>query len=156
MWVGQLLLYALARRWPCRMLLVRAYQSTTARTFSMPRTVNCRRSQLRQRAWMHSHIAELVAGLALFARHSRTPGQHPRTVAASRQVRIGAVLGLRGRTKDVDALGVRPFDILGAAKAAIDEMFFGKTAGARALPLQHGPHQPAVGPGVANPGVNDD
>ena len=51
---------------------------------------------------------------------------------------------------------MRPFDILGAAKAAIDEMFFGKTAGARALPLQHGPHQPAVGPGVANPGVNDD
>jgi hypothetical protein len=31
-------------------------QSTTARTFSMPRTVNCRRSQLRQRAWMHSQI----------------------------------------------------------------------------------------------------
>src|SRR5437667_12873243 len=55
-----------------------------------------------------AYRAELVAGLALFARHSRTPGQHPRTVAASRQVRIGAVLGLRGRTKDVDALGVRP------------------------------------------------
>ena len=42
--------YAFARRFPCRMLLVRAYQSTTARTFSMPRTVNCLRSQFRHRA----------------------------------------------------------------------------------------------------------
>ena len=48
--------YALARCCPCRMLLARAYQSTTARTFSMPRTVNCLRSQFRQRAWMHSQI----------------------------------------------------------------------------------------------------
>src|SRR6185437_4719024 len=98
----------------------------------------------------------LVPGLARFARHSRAPGQYPRAVAAPRQVRIGAVLGLSGRTKDLDALGMRPFDVLRAAKAAIDEMVFGQTARARALPLQHGTHQAAVGPGVANPGVNDD
>jgi hypothetical protein len=42
--------YAFARWFPCRMLLVRAYQSATARTFSMPRTVNCLRSQFRHRA----------------------------------------------------------------------------------------------------------
>src|SRR6266496_5805438 len=40
----------------------------------------------------------LVAGLARFARHSRAPGQHPRAVAAPRQVRVGAMFGLSGRT----------------------------------------------------------
>src|ERR1700737_1573254 len=127
------------------MLLVRAYQSTTARTFSIPRTVNCLRSQLRQRAWMHSQIERglyraLPASLAIRAR----------------QGRIRAMLGLSGRTKDLDALGMRPFDVLRAAKAAIDEMVFGQTARARALPLQHRTHQAAVGPGVANLGVNND
>src|SRR5207237_3844632 len=103
-----------------------------------------------------AYRAGLVAGLAGFARHSRAPGQHPRAVAASRQVRIRAMLGLGGRTKDLDALGVRPLDVLRAAKAAIDEMVFGQTARARALSLQHGTHQAAVGPDVANLGVNDD
>src|SRR6266540_3027136 len=98
----------------------------------------------------------LVAGLARFARHSRAPGQHPRAVAAPRQVRVGAMFGLSGRTKDLDALAMRPLDVLGTAKAAIDEMAFGQTARARALPLQHGPHQAAIGPDVANLGVNDD
>src|SRR3954465_197211 len=82
----------------------------------------------------------LVPGLALVARHSRAPGQYPRPVAASRQVGIGGVLGLSGRAKDIDALGMRPFDIIGAAKAAVREIAFGWTARARALPLQHGTH----------------
>src|SRR5215204_1042380 len=74
--------YALARRCPCRMLLVSAYQSTTARTLSMPRTVNCLRSQLRQRAWMHSQIERalycaLPASLAMRARQAKTPGPSP-------------------------------------------------------------------------------
>src|SRR3569833_16889 len=43
----------------------------------------------------------LVSGLALFARHERPPGQHSRAVATSRQVWIGAMLGLSGLTKDV-------------------------------------------------------
>src|SRR6266404_4750728 len=43
----------------------------------------------------------LVPGLALFARHSSAPSQHPRAVAASRQVWVGAMLGLSGRTKDI-------------------------------------------------------
>src|ERR1700757_1716516 len=83
----------------------------------------------------------LVPGLALFARHSRAPGQYPWAVPASRQVGIGAVLGLSGRTKDIDALGMCPFDILGAAKAAVREIAFGWTARARTLPLQHRTHQ---------------
>src|SRR5665213_3430997 len=98
----------------------------------------------------------LVAGLALLARHPRAPGQHPRTVAASRQVRIGAVVGLSGRTKDVDALGVRPFDVLCAAKATVREIAFGQTARPDALPLQHGPHQATIGPGVAYLDVGDE
>src|SRR5258708_11223209 len=49
----------------------------------------------------------LVPGLALFARHPRAPGQYPRAVAASRQVGGRALLGLSGRTQDVDALGMR-------------------------------------------------
>src|SRR5271155_2819632 len=93
---------------------------------------------------------ELVPGLALLACHACAPGQYPRAVATSRQVGIGAVLGLSGRTKDVDTLGMRPFDVLGAAKAAVCEIAFGQTARARALPLQHGTHQAAIGPDVGN------
>src|SRR6267154_2725557 len=54
--------------------------------------------------------ARFVPGLALFARHSRAPGQHPRAVTAPRQVRIRAMLGVSGRTKDLDALGIRRLD----------------------------------------------
>src|SRR5213075_59617 len=59
----------------------------------------------------------LVPGLALIARHSRAPGQYPRAVAAPRQVWIRAMFGLSGRTKDLDALGMRPLDVLRTAKA---------------------------------------
>src|SRR4029077_18243607 len=52
--------------------------------------------------------------------------------------------------------GMRPFDVLRAAKAAIDEMAFGQTARARALPLQHGPHQAAIGSGVAYLDISDE
>src|SRR3954467_14530436 len=78
----------------------------------------------------------LVAGLPGSARHPCPPGQHPRAIAAPRQVGIRAMLGLSGRTKDLDALGMRPFDVLGAAKAAIDEMACGQTARTCTLSLQ--------------------
>src|ERR671931_317493 len=83
LWVGELLLYTLARRWACRVLLVNAYQSATAPTFSMPRTVSCRRSQLRQRAWMHSQIERdlyctLPASLFIRARQANTPAPSSR------------------------------------------------------------------------------
>src|SRR3977135_3204151 len=48
-----------------------------------PRTVKCRRSQLRQRAWMHSQIERglycaLPASLAIRARQANTPAPSPR------------------------------------------------------------------------------
>lgn len=51
---------------------------------------------------------------------------------------------------------MRPFDILGAAKAAVHEMVFGQTARSRALPLQHGTHQAAVETGIVDIDVGDD
>ena len=66
--------------------------------------------------------AGLVLRLAGFARHAGAPGQHSGAVAAPRQVGVGAVLGLGGRTIDLDAFAMRPLDVLGAAKAAVDEM----------------------------------
>src|ERR1700694_994820 len=98
----------------------------------------------------------LVPGLALVALHPRAPSQYPRAVAASRPVGVGTVLGLSGRAKNRYALGMRPLDVFRAAKAAIDKMVFGQTARTCALPLQHGPHQPAVGPGVAHLDVSDE
>ncbi|MPD03749.1 hypothetical protein E2C01_099400 [Portunus trituberculatus] len=60
-----------------------ANQSATARTFSRPRTVSCRRPQLRHRAWMHSQIDRslywaLPGSLAIRARQANTPGPSPR------------------------------------------------------------------------------
>src|SRR5258708_10580707 len=98
----------------------------------------------------------LVPDLAALACHPRAPGQYSRAVAAPRQVRIGAVLGLSGWTKDLDALGMRALDVLCAAKAAAHEMAFGQAARTRALPLQHGTHQATIGPGVAYIDVNDE
>ncbi|KKZ85462.1 hypothetical protein RPHASCH2410_PA01685 (plasmid) [Rhizobium phaseoli Ch24-10] len=89
----------------------------------MPRTVNCRRFQLRQRAWMHSQIDRgFVLSLARLACHAGPPGRHTRTVAAPRQEGIGSVLGLSGRTKDLNPFAVRPLDIFSAAKTAIGEI----------------------------------
>src|SRR4051794_14896499 len=98
----------------------------------------------------------LVPCLARFARHSSAPGRHPRAVTAPRQVWVRAMLGLSGRTKDIDALGMRPLDVLCAAKAAVREMVFGQPARASTLPLQHGTHQAAIGSGVAYLDANDD
>src|SRR5271154_3169888 len=103
-----------------------------------------------------AYRAGFVPGLARFARHSSTPGQHSRAVTAPWQIRVRAMLGLRWRTKDLDAFGMRPLDVLCAAKAAVYEMAFGQTARARALPLQHGPHQATIGPAVAYLDVNDE
>jgi hypothetical protein len=69
--------------------------------------------------------AGLVPGLARFARHAGAPGQHSSAIAAARQVGVRAMLGLSGRTKDLDAFGMRPLDVLPAAKAAVHEMAFG-------------------------------
>ena len=51
---------------------------------------------------------------------------------------------------------MRPLNILRAAKAAVRETMFGLAARAHALPLQHGPHQAAIGPGVAYLDVSDE
>ena len=72
--------------------------------------------------------AEFVLRLARFARHPGSPSQHARAVAAARQIGIAAVLGLGRRTIDLDPLAMRPLDVLGTAKAAIDEMACGKLA----------------------------
>src|SRR3954462_10896363 len=69
----------LVRRCACRILLVSAYQRTTALTFSMLRTVSRLRPQLRQRAWMHSQIERtlywaLPSSLAIRARQACRPG----------------------------------------------------------------------------------
>src|SRR5258708_12406795 len=60
----------------------------------------------------------LVPDLAVFACHPRAPGQYSRAVAAPRQVRIGAVLGLSGWTKDLDAPRIPPLHVPPAAKPA--------------------------------------
>src|SRR5260370_3538310 len=86
-----------------------------------------------------AYRAGLVPGFARFARHSRAPGQHPRAVAAPRQVWVRAMFGLSGRTKDLDALAMRPLDVLSTAKATIDEMVFGAEAAIGHL------HHPCIG-----------
>ena len=88
--------------------------------------------------------ARLVLRLTGVARHTSSPSQHARSVAAPRQVGIGAMLGLGGRTIDLDPFVMRPLDILGAAKAAVGEMASRKMAGQRAQPLQHRPHEAAI------------
>src|SRR5262245_3191135 len=66
--------------------------------------------------------AALVLRLAVLARHSGAPSQHPRTVAGTRLIRIGAVLGLCRRTIDLDRLAMRPLDVLGGREAAVGEV----------------------------------
>src|SRR5437899_9444752 len=48
--------------------------------------------------------AALVLQLALLAGHPGAPRQHARTIVAARLERVGAMLGLRGRTVDLDLL----------------------------------------------------
>src|SRR5580698_9780763 len=127
------------------MLLVSAYNSTTARILAKPRTVNCRRFQLRQRAWIHSQMVRVLycalpASLPIRARHAAAPTPF----AATRQIRISAVLGLGRRTEHLDALVVRPLDFVGIVVSAIDKMALRQVAG-RLQCLQHRPHQHAVG-----------
>src|SRR6266508_4936544 len=55
-WEARTVCYAAAfmRRWPCRMLLVRANSLSTLVTLRRPRTTNWRRLHCRKRALMHS------------------------------------------------------------------------------------------------------
>src|ERR1700733_12224336 len=103
-----------------------------------------------------AYRAGFVLGLACLARHARAPGQHAGAVAAPRQAGVGTMLGLSGWTEHLDVLGMRPLDIFCAAKAAVEKMTLRQTSGTRALPLQHRLHQAAIGPDIADFGVNDD
>src|SRR5258706_243879 len=92
--------------------------------------------------------AGLVLRLAGFARHAGAPSHDAFSVTGPRQERIGAALGLRGRTIDLDALAMRPLDVLGAAKPAVDEMAFGKATVASSPVLRHRPHEATIRAGV--------
>src|SRR5678816_3289085 len=94
--------------------------------------------------------AGFVLRLAGFAAHAGSPSQYARAIAATWLIGIGAVLGLGGRAVDLDPVAMRPLDVLGAGKAAVDEMASRKMAPPRAQPFQHGPHQAPVGAAIAN------
>src|SRR3954464_13941324 len=94
--------------------------------------------------------AGFVLRLACFAAHPGTPSQYAGAVAAPRQIWIGPMLGLGGRAVNLDPVAMRPFNVFGAGKAAVDQMTFWKMAGALPQPLQHRPHQAPVGAGVAD------
>src|SRR5580700_2710780 len=87
--------------------------------------------------------ADLVLHLAGFAPHSGPPSRNPRTVTATRQIRISTALGLGGRTEDLNAFTMCPLDVLGAAKPAIDEMAPRKEA-LRPQSFQRRPHEAAI------------
>src|SRR5215510_1353540 len=83
--------------------------------------------------------ARFVPRLAGFVRHPGPPSQHSRAIAATRQIGIGAVLGLSGRTIDLNLFVMRPFDVLGTAKTAVREIVLRKAAaraGSRARSLR--------------------
>src|SRR3954462_10896364 len=88
--------------------------------------------------------ANLVLGLAVVTRHSGAPGLQAWTVAATRQERIDAAPGSGRRTIDLDALAMRPLDILSTAEPAIDEVTAGKALQPVSHAFEHGPHQAAV------------
>src|SRR5712691_4234653 len=94
--------------------------------------------------------AVLVLRLALLARHPGPPGQHALAVRATWQIRVGAVLGLGGRTIDIDPLAMRPLDVVSGGEPAVGEMACRKVASAHVRAFQHRPHEAAVGAGVAN------
>src|SRR4051794_3697077 len=87
---------------------------------------------------------DLVLCLAGFACHPLPPSRYPGAVTATRQIGINPALGLGRRTIDRDVLLVRPLDVLGAAKPAVDDMTLRELAQLLVQLFEHRPHEAAI------------